>query len=592
MTRFRSRVAAMARTLSSRDGAGEAGTPSDFYERYALLLPDRPNQTVVVLADDASAPVRAFLQAPGARRRIVISPESCPEWALEEQGAEHRAAGNLDEVNWHMRFFGPVDVVVDLAARSSDEYDVVWRKLFFHLHPRGVYVIARSRSTDGLVPPAILDTATTVGATGAELADKAVSDTARRLAVLSVTVDADHVVVVKRGKHVLKTKDRLATQILPEREPGLLMTELLTLPEGVVTGRATVHSHTSATEIADLEPTLAYPAHHLRHYRGEIAMTANALMHTGFTALPESFRHHWSYSPTNPRLIDASGDFARVRPRDLPTTRLPGSYYHLDSENPGHYGHLLTEVMGRLWGWDEAKRQIPDLKAIFSLRPGEERDPVLEQRIFGAYGIAREDICWVDEPVWLESVVGATPMWHNQQPHYVHPDLTKVWDRVRDSLLAEATLPEDGFEISGGRRIFVSRQDISVNRACQNTREVESFFRDRGFDVVYPENHDLAVQAAIFDRAEVVAGFGGSAMFNILFSRNHSALVLLNHEAYTARNEHLYTTLLGGEVHYFWSTPDIAHPDGGWSEAAYYSPWAFDFERNADELSRVLATLG
>jgi capsular polysaccharide biosynthesis protein len=344
--------------------------------------------------------------------------------------------------------------------------------------------------------------------------------------------------------------------------------------------------------ITALDTSIDYPAHHLRHYRGEIAMVSNALLHTPFTALPDSFRHHLSTNPTNPGLIDVSGDFARVRPRDRPRTRLEGSYNHLDSENSGHYGHLLTEVMSRLWGWDEAKRQLPDLKAIFRIRYANERKPVLEQRIFGAFGIDVDDIVWVHEPVWLESVVGATPMWHNQVPHYVHPGLMSVWDRVRASLLNEASAPTEGFDRSGGKRIFVSRQDISTNRACRNTREVESFFADRGFDVVYPENHDLAVQAAIFDRAEVVAGFGGSAMFNIVFSRDYQALILLNHEAYTARNEHLYTALLGGDIHYFWSTPDVPHPEGGWTEEAYYSSWAFDFERNSETLTEVIKNLG
>jgi hypothetical protein len=65
-------------------------------------------------------------------------------------------------------------------------------------------------------------------------------------------------------------------------------------------------------------------------------------------------------------------------------------------------------------------------------------------------------------------------------------------------------------------------------------------------------------------------------------------MIVLNHEAYTARNEHLFSAVLGGDVHYFWSSPDIAHPKGGWSEAAYYSGWEFDFERNRADLERLL----
>ncbi len=579
-------------------GAGrgaQASPPSasrGFYERYSSLLPRREKQTVVILADaGASAPVGEFLPAPRAERVVVISPEDVLEWDLVRHGAEHMQARTLDEVSCLLDGIGPVDVILDLAQRSPEEYDAVWRRTFFHLRPRGLYAIDRRRSTEAAAPPAILDMASTVGLQGAELAGAAATDRPHRRSVLSVTVDGKHVLVTKRGRHLLKARDGDASRILPLREPDLQTTELLTIAGGTLTSAAKVHSHDASVPITALDDTMEYPEHHLRHYQGEIAMVANALLHTQFTALPDSFRHHLSANPSNPRLVSMGTEFARPKPRDRPRTRLPGNYYHLDSENSGHYGHLLTEVMSRLWGWDEAKRQIPDLKPIFRIRYPDERVPVLEQRIFGAYGIALDDIVWAHEPVWLESVVGATPMWHNQTPHYVHPQIKSVWDRIRDSLLSEGTAPVEGFDASGGRRIFVSRQDISTNRACRNTRDVEQFFRERGFDVVYPENHDLAAQAAIFDRAEVIAGFGGSAMFNIVFSRSYRTLILLNHEAYTARNEHLFTAVLGGEVHYFWSTPDVAHPPGGWSEAAYYSSWVFDFERNSKTLNEVIENL-
>jgi hypothetical protein len=76
-----------------------------------------------------------------------------------------------------------------------------------------------------------------------------------------------------------------------------------------------------------------------------------------------------------------------------------------------------------------------------------------------------------------------------------------------------------------------------------------------------------------------------------MFARRLSTLIVLAHEAYTARNEHLFTTLLGGDVHYFWSGPDIAHPSGGWDQRAFYSDWEFDFERNRAPLDELVDTL-
>ena len=86
----------------------------------------------------------------------------------------------------------------------------------------------------------------------------------------------------------------------------------------------------------------------------------------------------------------------------------------------------MTEVVSRLWGWDAAKREIPDLKAIFHVAlPERARPDRSSSALFTAYGIAEEDIVWVNEPVWLSSVVSATPMWHNAVPHYVHPDIDR-----------------------------------------------------------------------------------------------------------------------------------------------------------------------
>ena len=148
-------------------------------------------------------------------------------------------------------------------------------------------------------------------------------------------------------------------------------------------------------------------------------MVSNQLLYTGSTILPDSFRHSLGKDPINPIIVRSGGDFARI-PRRYPPGSCAGNYYHLDSENSGHFGHLMTEQLARLWGWPE-QEQIPDLKLVFRIRYPNERKPVLERRLFTAFGVAPEDIVWIDRPIYFESVVAATPMWHNPVPHYVHP---------------------------------------------------------------------------------------------------------------------------------------------------------------------------
>ena len=38
---------------------------------------------------------------------------------------------------------------------------------------------------------------------------------------------------------------------------------------------------------------------------------------------------------------------------------LEGTYFHLDNEIRGFFGHALTEQVSRLWAWDQAIGCIP-----------------------------------------------------------------------------------------------------------------------------------------------------------------------------------------------------------------------------------------
>jgi capsular polysaccharide biosynthesis protein len=209
--------------------------------------------------------------------------------------------------------------------------------------------------------------------------------------------------------------------------------------------------------------------------------------------------------------------------------------------------------------------------------PGSLRIVIPARRLFAACGIPEDDIVTVDRPVYLNSVTSATPMWHNNEPYYVHPDLAAVWRRLGAALIDRGAVTYDG--------IFVSRGGHLGHRACRNALEVERFFGDRGFTIVHPEPLDLGRQQA------VIAGFGGSAMFNLTFAENVKSVILLSHEAYTARNEHQFASLIGGDIHYFWSAPDVPHPDEAWSHEAFYSAWEFDFARNRGPLQNAIDTL-
>jgi capsular polysaccharide biosynthesis protein len=162
--------------------------------------------------------------------------------------------------------------------------------------------------------------------------------------------------------------------------------------------------------------------------------------------------------------------------------------------------------------------------------------------------------------------------------------VTQVWSRVRRGLLrGHAASP-------GPRRIFVTRH--TGKRLCRNVEAVDQVFVDHGFEVVFPERLSLADQAALFDGADVVAGFGGTGLFNLIYASGAPTVIVLNHDAYDVRNEHIIASALGSDIHYFWSAADIRPTSGAFSVEAFKSPWSFDFEANGEALLGLLQDLG
>jgi capsular polysaccharide biosynthesis protein len=548
---------------------------------YAAQLPAKRNRLVIVLTDaKVKAKVQPYLREFRRDRVHVLSVAQAPQWQEARVAFEHHALGALPDMNRLLATLGPVDVLVDLLPGPADEYVRRWKTLFFHLNPGGAYAIDR-RLVQGPSAAELLAWFKRIGDLTGRDPESNRSEDAEATAAILLTPQL--VLVTKRHRHYLKLRDANVEQVLAAREPQMKVTALRTLPAGELESRAEVVSHEAAVPIPWLPKTMPYPPMHLRHYKGRVAFLGSSLVHTEASILPDSFRWHLEPNPRNPKIRSATPEFARIVKTAAPSNILEGDYFHMDPNGVGHFGHFLTESIGRLWAWDEAKQRFPDLKAIYRIRDPAKAGTRFERRLMMAYGIAAEDIVPVERPVYLTSLVSATTMWHNAVPHYVHPALSEVWERISRNLIdPDAPTYE---------RVFVSRTGQWWRRVCRNIADVEKFFESHGFTIVYPEALDLATQAAIFANTPVIAGFGGSAMFNVMHARHLKTFILLGHEAYTARNEHLYTSLIGGPVHYFWSPPDIAHPVDGWKQAAFDSDWEFDFARNRKPLEELIASL-
>lgn len=485
------------------------------------------------------------------------------------------AAADLTAVHEVLKRIGPVEVILDLRTVDSADRYRWWHTLYFHLRNGGKYVLAQ---TDGPLDQSLR-------AWGGALAvgDASISKLEPRLgtehlaSTEEVLITRVQLTLVKKHHHLLKLRDSEADELLAVREPMIDVDRLGYLPGGEFEAADTVIHHHADTPITWPRSTVRYPPLYLRHYHGPLGYGTHTLAHGQRSILPESFRWHLIDNPTNPATFNASESFARLRA--WPRTAWAGDYYQLDPQHGG-FGHVMTEMVGRLWGWELAKAELPGLKAVFSVqnRRGVATSP--KRRLLQAYGIADDDIVWTDRPVNMSSLVGATCMWHNDNPYYVHPDIRAVWERLGAGLIDPTVTTYD--------KVFVSRGPGYRRRSCRNADQVERTFADQGFQIIYPETMDFAAQAAVFADARVLAGFGGSGLFNIAFARRLEVGIFLNQDAYYHRNEHMFTSLLGGNIHYFWSPADVKPAGLEPDHLASESSWAFDLARHSRDLASVL----
>jgi capsular polysaccharide biosynthesis protein len=263
--------------------------------------------------------------------------------------------------------------------------------------------------------------------------------------------------------------------------------------------------------------------------------------------------------------------------------RLPGAYFHLDNEHRGYFGHALTEQVSRLWAWPQAKEQFPDLRVLVSLNRGR---PLAEWEVvlLEAAGIDRRAVEVAERPVRVDRLVAATPML--SMPNYVHPRITETWDAIGATMLSLAE------RRARPRRIFCSRRH--EKRPCLNRHDVEKLFSSYGFEVVFPEDHPLPEQVAMFHDAEVVAGFAGSGLFTAMFTDRPKHLVVIAPDTYGPTNEYLIASVRGHRLDEVVGTTPKVLPEGVpgvRADRPLSWPFSLDMATDGEWLREILAGL-
>lgn len=494
-------------------------------------------------------------------------------------------ASDLSDLHREMRLMRRLGVIVD--ALQDDGQERRLRELLYYLRPHGRYVIVDANpATIELVrdldrirkEPRFSPDEGRVGVAQNE-PSKAVARRRLAGAVLDQHLLGHSVVIHKRLQHLLKMRESDMTPELVETRMAGWLTEQQLAPASTV------------TEVAPLtlnRPDLAWkfpkrleiPPMMFRTYEDVTCAPRQIVFRDNFL-LPDAIRLNTRPYPEQIHTRDVDARFARLPRtyRNLPV--LKGSYYYLDDEHPDVYGHLLTDMSGRLWGWEHALEQDPDVKLLVSTRsPDKTELPGWMLDLLEHYGIGRDRIQVLNRPARVERLLAVTPQFMNFFFGYAAPAISEVWDRWRDRVLATRPIPETP------RRVFITRPSGGT-RECRNAPEVEQFFADAGFEVIRPELHDLHTQVALFANAEQLAGFGGSAMLNAIFRGRDRPMLVLQPETHHAVNEYLIASVYGDPVTQHFSPAELAGSAPG--NARYQSPFTVDLAGDGELLREFAA---
>ncbi|UZQ87348.1 glycosyltransferase family 61 protein (plasmid) [Citrobacter freundii] len=295
--------------------------------------------------------------------------------------------------------------------------------------------------------------------------------------------------------------------------------------------------------------------------------------------LPDSFRMQHHKKLTNRNIISLVADICLLKDEKPDPIHLAGEYFYLDSEYPGHFGHFTSEVVSRLWAWEEIKTRSPNAKVLIGLEKGKSLPSFIET-ILSCYHISRNEIQTFDSSITVDVLYAATPYY--AIGNHINPKIKDVWERIGEST-------NDGISGIIGNRLFISRPE-GGERKCLNAEKLERIFFERGFEFYNPEKYSWKDQVKTFSSADVIAGYAGSGTFNTMFAKGSKKIFIIGSDSYTATNEHYICAIKGYDLNYYLGDSLVKHGNV-FSLKAFKSDYNFNYERDEESLIDALSKI-
>jgi capsular polysaccharide biosynthesis protein len=208
-----------------------------------------------------------------------------------------------------------------------------------------------------------------------------------------------------------------------------------------------------------------------------------------------------------------------------------------------HFGHFLTEGLSSLWAGNDFEYYAAHPFIFGGMMPSYSRT------VLKSLGFDPGKILVIREPLVFADITVPERTW------YANKAAVSAFRGTVDRIATPYQTAR------GSLRIYLSRSKVEL-RAVPNEGAIEEAFSKRGFLVIHPERLGIESQLSLYGQAGIIAGFGGSALHNLLLCpRGTRTIVLGDERARSApiQNQRICASLRDGQTTMI---PYRSHPDG------------------------------
>ena len=179
-----------------------------------------------------------------------------------------------------------------------------------------------------------------------------------------------------------------------------------------------------------------------------------------------------------------------------------------------HWGHFITDEISKIYYL--LKNENSNLPIVYCAKE-DLKGNYLE--FFELLGIDTKRLIRIEKPTQFKKVF--IPEESYKFEKYYSEEYENIFNKIKENVEEDKTLP---------KKIFLSRKEFkkAQNRDFGEIREIEKFFEDNSYTIIYPEKLTLAEQIKYYKSCDEIVVSSGSVAHNLLFCKPNTKAIILN----------------------------------------------------------------